>query len=199
MKVLVINGSYSKAGKTAGLVHSYLTGMASKTRGMKVKTAALRDMKFKFCDGCAACMQNDGKRLGQCHLRDDMDEFLPAMLEADHIVFASPVYFFSHTAVMMKYLERCAPLMYEGARGLVPRAKPVPGKKGVILLSTDVAHPWNILFGHTRAAKKALSLFCRAAGCSSILSLSAGAMDESPSVKEKFLRKAHALGVTAAG
>lgn len=198
MKVLVINGSYSKDGKTAALVHNFLTGMASKIRGMKVKTVALRDLKFKFCDGCSACMQNDGKRLGQCHLQDAMDEFLPAMLEADRVVFASPIYFFSHTAVMMKYLERCAPLMHESDRGIVPRAKPVPGKKGVILLSTDVAHPWNILLGHTRAAKKALSLFCTAAGCSTIVSLSAGAMDKSPSIKAKFLRKAHALGVSAA-
>lgn len=198
MKVLVINGSYSKDGATAALVRNYLTGMASKTRGMKVKTADLRDMKFKFCDGCAACMQNDGKRLGECHLQDAMNDFLSAMLEADQIVCASPVYFFSLTAVMMKYLERCAPLMYEGPRGPVPRTKPTPGKKGVILLSTDVPYPWNIVLGHTRAAKKALSLLCAAAGCSKVLSLSAGAMDSGTSVKEKFLRKAHALGVAAA-
>ncbi|MGA2091385.1 MAG: flavodoxin family protein [Endomicrobiales bacterium] len=198
MKVLVINGSYKKNGMTAALIDGFLKGLASKIKGMKVKTATLRDMKFKFCDGCSECSKKDDLKLGVCPLRDSMNEFLPAMLEADLIVFASPIYCWSETAVMKKFIERCLPLVVVGARGPVARNSTVKGKKGVILLSTGAPYPFNVIFGYTRPSKKVLSRFCTYAGCEKVLALSAGGMENNEKTKKKFISKAHALGIKAA-
>ncbi|MCX5778318.1 MAG: flavodoxin family protein [Elusimicrobia bacterium] len=198
MKVLVINGSYKKDGMTAALIDSFLKGLVTKTRGMKVKTITLRDLKFKFCDGCNECTEEDGKKLGTCPFGDAMDEVLPAMLEADRIVFASPVYCQSETAVMKKFIERCVPLLFIGPRGPQPRNKSVKGKKGAVLLSTGVSYPRNVIFGHTRHAKNALERFCKYAGCADVSSLSAGGMESSEKTKKKFMNKAHAMGVASA-
>jgi multimeric flavodoxin WrbA len=197
MKVLVINGSYKKNGMTAALIDSFLKGLVSKTRGMKVKTATLRDMKFKFCDGCNKCNKKDGKKLGLCPLRDAMDDILPAMLEADRIVFASPIYCLSQTAVMKKFLERCVPLLTMDSRPQA-RNKAVKGKKGVVLLSTGAPYPLNVIFGYTRHAKKVLTRFSKYAGCEKVFSLSAGGMENSVAAKSTFMSKAYALGIKAA-
>jgi multimeric flavodoxin WrbA len=198
MKVLVINGSYKKNGMTSALIDSFLKGLVSKTKGMKVKTATLRDMKFKFCDGCNDCTKKDDKAIGLCPMHDALDEILPAMLEADRIVFASPIYCLSETAVMKKFIERCVPFLTIGTMGPNPRNKAVKGKKGVVLLSTGAPYPFNVLFGHILPAKRILSKFCKYSGCEKVLTLSAGGMETSEKAKSKFISKAFALGVKAA-
>ena len=45
--------------------------------------------RIQPCQACHACQQNGG----MCAQRDDMDELYQKLLEADGVVFASPIYY----------------------------------------------------------------------------------------------------------
>ena len=85
-KILILNGSPRKNGKTASLVNAFTEG--AKSAGNEVKDFYLPGMNISGCMGCEACKKNDG----HCVQKDDMEEVNDAFLWADVIVFASPVY-----------------------------------------------------------------------------------------------------------
>ena len=87
MKVLVIHGSMRKNGNT-GMVE-------------------LRDKTFGDCYGCRACHNNGGT----CVQKDDMAEVLEKVKAADVIVLASPLYYFTWTGLMKRFLDRTYPLL----------------------------------------------------------------------------------------
>ncbi|MFQ5826703.1 MAG: flavodoxin family protein, partial [Dehalococcoidia bacterium] len=53
------------------------------------------------CDGCRTCSKD-----GECHIQDDMQEIYRKMLEADGIIFGSPVYFWSVSGQAKIILDR---------------------------------------------------------------------------------------------
>ena len=58
--------------------------------------------KLSGCLGCNACYRNGGA----CVQKDDMEEIRAKMLDADIIVLASPIYFYSMTAQMKTLIDR---------------------------------------------------------------------------------------------
>ena len=85
-KILILNGSPRKNGKTASLVKAFTEGAQS--AGNEVKDLYLAGMRISGCLGCEACKKNGGC----CVQQDDMREVNDAFLRADVIVFASPVF-----------------------------------------------------------------------------------------------------------
>ena len=107
MKVLGFVGSPRKNGNTDILVDTFLDGASS--AGAEVKKFFLTDHTINQCMGCyRKCILNPGFRCGT--FRDDMDLLLEEMVSSDLILFASPFYCSSYTAIMAKFLERCLPL-----------------------------------------------------------------------------------------
>ena len=80
--------------------------------GHRVETVYLRDLTMGFCRGCLACLP-DRKA---CVQRDDVNPLLPRVLEADMLVFCTPVYYYSITGQMKTLLDRLNPL-YGHLRG----------------------------------------------------------------------------------
>ncbi len=105
MKVLVITGSMRKNGNTNILAEEFLRG--AKDAGHEAEKVELRDKKFGDCLGCRACHKNGGN----CVQKDDMAEILEKMKAADVIVLASPMYYFTWTGLMKRFLDRTYPLL----------------------------------------------------------------------------------------
>ena len=105
MKVLVIHGSMRKNGNTSILADEFLRG--AKDAGHEVEKVELRDKKFGDCFGCQACLKNGGS----CVQKDDVAEILEKMKAADVIVLASPMYYFTWTGLMKRFLDRTYPVM----------------------------------------------------------------------------------------
>lgn len=100
-KVLVLSGSPRKHGNTDRLADEFIRGAAE--MGHETRKICLRDQTVHGCLGCGACQRNGGT----CIQKDDMPAIYAAIKEADVIVLASPVYFYTWTAQMKTALDRC--------------------------------------------------------------------------------------------
>lgn len=105
MKVLVIHGSMRKNGNTRILAEAFVRG--AQEAGHETEILELRDKKFGDCLGCRACHNNGGK----CVQKDDMTGILDKVRAADVIVLASPMYYFTWTGLMKRFLDRTYPLL----------------------------------------------------------------------------------------
>lgn len=99
-KILVLSASARKGGNTDLLSDEFIRG--AREAGYEVEKLYVAFMDIKGCIGCRRCQANGG----QCLQRDDMAEVYGKMLEADIIVFASPVYFYSFNTQMKAVMDR---------------------------------------------------------------------------------------------
>jgi multimeric flavodoxin WrbA/putative sterol carrier protein len=107
MKVFAVNSSPRPMGqsRTLLMLESLLKGM--RKAGADVAPVNLREKEVRFCTGCYTCWT---RTPGRCVQRDDMtQELLPAFLEADMVIFASPLYQYTVTASMKAFIERTLP------------------------------------------------------------------------------------------
>jgi multimeric flavodoxin WrbA len=145
MKVLGFVGSPRKKGNTDILVDTFLDGASA--AGATVKKFFLADYEINQCRGCyRKCILKPGYRCAT--FRDDMDMILNEMVAADLMLFASPYYCASYTAIMARFLERCLPLWeveIAGEMGTMEAFRfinaPLNGKKAVIGLVQDFKDP----------------------------------------------------------
>ena len=99
--------------------------------GASVRMVNLADLTIHPCSACDSCQTWDEVR---CDQDDDMQPLYPALIAADAIVLASPIYCFSFCAQLKLFLDR----LYAFS-GKVPQ--PLKGKRVALLLTygdTDV-------------------------------------------------------------
>lgn len=99
-KVLIIKGSPRRKGNTAILAEEFAKG--AREAENEVTEVSLIDKQIGDCMGCSACQKNGG----QCVQKDDMVEIYDQMKNADIIVFTSPVYFYTWTSLMKRFIDR---------------------------------------------------------------------------------------------
>jgi multimeric flavodoxin WrbA len=123
MKVLAINGSPHKdEGNTAMILGPFLEGM--KEEGCDVDVLFVKDLDIKPCNADMSCWFANP---GTCYQLDDMQMVLPMIMEADVIVWASPVYYSGMTGPLKNFMDRQLPLFM-----LRDKAK----RQKVVLVST---------------------------------------------------------------
>ena len=105
MKILAICGSAHR-----GNTHAALNIIKDNYPDIDFKILMLNEMNLQMCRGCYGCI---AKGPQVCPLKDDRDMIVNEMLEADGVIFASPVYVNSASALMKNFLERTG---YEGHR-----------------------------------------------------------------------------------
>lgn len=98
-KVLILSGSPRKGGNSDILCDEFMKG--AEESGNTVEKIRVAEKKIGYCRGCYAC-----KRTGICAIKDDMAEILQKMIDADVIVLASPVYFYSIDAQLKAVIDR---------------------------------------------------------------------------------------------
>ncbi len=100
MKITIITGSAHKNGTSAYLVDRFIDG--AKEAGHEVFRF---DAAFKNVHGCIGCDTCITKGNG-CVFKDDMLEINPHLIEADAIVFVSPIYYYNINAQLKVVLDR---------------------------------------------------------------------------------------------
>lgn len=98
-KVLILSGSPRKDGNSDILCNEFMRGAAES--GNEVDKIRVAEKKIGFCTGCYAC-----RNTGVCAIKDDMDEVMQKLIDADVIVLASPVYFYSIDAQLKALIDR---------------------------------------------------------------------------------------------
>lgn len=102
-KILILSATLRKDGNSEQLAQAFAQG--AREAGNQVQVLSLRDKQIAFCRGCFACAQT-----GQCVIRDDAVEIVQKMHDADVLVFATPVYYYSVCGQLKTLLDRANPL-----------------------------------------------------------------------------------------
>lgn len=98
-KVLILSGSPRKEGNSDLLCDEFAKG--AEEVGNEVEKIRVAEKNIGYCRACYAC-----KNTGKCVIADDMAEVLQKMIDADVIVLASPVYFYSIDAQLKALIDR---------------------------------------------------------------------------------------------
>ncbi len=100
-KILILNGSPRKNGNTQTLVDAFTRG--AEQAGSTVTVFNLDSMNVHPCKGCLGGGREPSH---PCVQRDDMDKIYPVYREADIIVFATPLYYWSVTGQFKTAFDR---------------------------------------------------------------------------------------------
>ena len=101
MNILILQGSPRANGNTAWMAEEYRK--AAESVGHKV---TLVDVAHKKIAGCLACEYCHGKGNGACVQKDDMQEIYPLLAEAEALVLAAPIYYFTMSAQIQASIQR---------------------------------------------------------------------------------------------
>lgn len=99
MKILGMLCSPRKGGNTEILLKESLTSASD--CGAQTELLTLRDKNIRPCDGCYSCTKT-----GKCNINDDMQEIYDKFIEADGIIFGTPVYFCTVSAQAKIIIDR---------------------------------------------------------------------------------------------
>jgi len=105
MRVLGIVFSPRKGGNTEILMKEALKG--AEAEGAETKLILTREYNIKPCDACDSC-----HKTGECHIKDDMQTLYRELLEADAIIFGTPVYFWHICAQAKIFIDRTYALTF---------------------------------------------------------------------------------------
>lgn len=100
--VLILSSSPRKDGNSDLLCQEFFKG--AREAGHSVELVRIAEKKIGYCQACYACT-----RLGKCFQQDDMNELAAKMEQADVIVLATPVYFYSMSGQLKVFIDRLVP------------------------------------------------------------------------------------------
>ena len=121
MNVLILQGSPRANGNTAWMAEEFRK--AAEADGHK---ATVIDVSHKKIAGCLACEYCHTKGDGACVQKDDMQELYPLLAEAEVLVLAAPIYYFTMSAQIQAAIQRFYAIW-----------KPSKVKKTALLLSSN--------------------------------------------------------------
>ncbi len=133
MKIIAIVGSYRRGGIVESAVDELLAAAAKD--GAEVEKIHLLDRHVEFCTNCRACTLEPGAERGRCTLADDVPAILDSIDASDAIVLASPVNFWTVTALMKRFIERTVCYAHWPWGG-GPKPRRVPHKRAVVVTAS---------------------------------------------------------------
>lgn len=101
MNILILLGSPHSNGNTAALVDAFKKGALEKGHDVNVVNVA-----HKHIGACMACSYCRTKGNGECTQQDDMQEIYPLVRNAQIIIFASPIYYFTISGQIQSAISR---------------------------------------------------------------------------------------------
>jgi len=100
VKIVAFNGSPRRKGNTSLLLEGMLRG--ARENGGQVEEIVAHEINLEYCRGCLRC-----NLMKRCAIQgDDWPDVSSKILEADVLIFASPIYFHHVTAPLKKILDR---------------------------------------------------------------------------------------------
>lgn len=103
-KVVILNGANSPNANTAVIIKAFTDGAIS--AGHNVKEYRVADMNIHDCIGCMKCQARTKDNPHICVFIDDMEPIYAELLDADVIVFASPMYWWGITGQLKTVIDR---------------------------------------------------------------------------------------------
>jgi multimeric flavodoxin WrbA len=103
--VLVLEGS-PRQGNTACVTDWVLAGMG---RGLKVERVRVCDLAVHECQECFACSKS--KKEAGCAQQDEMAELYDRIVDADLVLWTSPIFCWGITGQLKVVLDRCFALL----------------------------------------------------------------------------------------
>lgn len=98
-KVIVISTSLRAGSNSDMLAEKFIEG--AKAAGHDVVKISLIGKEIAFCKGCLACM-----KLGKCVIKDDANEIMQQVLNADVVCWATPIYYYEMCGQMKVLIDR---------------------------------------------------------------------------------------------
>jgi multimeric flavodoxin WrbA len=129
-KILVLQGSPRKKGNSNLLSNQIAEG--AQNAGAAVETIYLHGLEIAPCQACEGCQKPDAEG---CVIKDDMQTLYPKIADADALVLASPVYWFTMSAQLKLCLDRFYAFGADDYRAL-------SGKKVAVAMSYGDADPF---------------------------------------------------------
>ncbi len=127
--ILIVQGGGRPKGNTAQLVEHFIKG--AEEAGHKTELVSLLKNEVKGCLGCNAC------RYGKpCTQKDSFNEIIPKIMNADCIVFASPLYFWTVSSRIKAFIERFYCIAEEDAAPPLGRYEKYPAKDCALLMTS---------------------------------------------------------------
>ena len=102
-KVVVLSTSLRTNSNSESLAKSFVDG--AKDSGNEVKYISLKNKDIRFCIGCLAC-----QKTRHCVIKDDVADIMNSVLEADVVVWATPVYYYEMSGQMKTLIDRLNPM-----------------------------------------------------------------------------------------
>ena len=98
-KIVVISTSLRHGSNSEMLADKFIDG--AKAAGNGVEKITLGGKNISFCRGCLAC-----QKLGRCIIDDDVNELMEKVLNADVVVWATPIYYYEMSGQMKTLIDR---------------------------------------------------------------------------------------------
>lgn len=118
-KIVVITGSPRKQGNSFAMTDAFIQAAQAKGHLITRFDAAMRNVGG--CHACETCYST-GKA---CSFDDDFNTIAPAILEADAVVFTTPVYWYSIPAQIKGVIDKLFSMVVGG--------KEIAGKKCAVI------------------------------------------------------------------
>ena len=99
MKILVITGSPRKNGNSNALASEFIRGASE--AGHSVQRFDAGNARVHPCTGCNSCGMD-----GPCVFEDDFLKVREHVIDADMVVFATPMYYFGFSAQIKAVIDR---------------------------------------------------------------------------------------------
>lgn len=125
-KIVILNGSPRPKGNTAGLIEAFTEG--AEAVGNTVTTFLLDRMDIKGCKGCYGGGKDPES---PCVQKDEMEKIYPVYREADVVVLASPLYFWTISGQLRVAFDRLFAVAESDPNYQAPQ------KDGVLLMAAE--------------------------------------------------------------
>jgi len=99
-QILILKASPRERGNSATLADRLALGASE--AGAQVESIYLHGLDIRACDACDLCQEPGSS----CVIEDDMQPLYPKLAEADAIVLASPIYWFTFSAQLKLCMDR---------------------------------------------------------------------------------------------
>ena len=102
-KVVVLSTSLRNNSNSELLAKSFVEG--AKKSGNEVEYITLKNKNIRFCTGCLTC-----QKTGRCVIKDDVTDIMDSVLNADVVVWATPIYYYEMSGQMKTLIDRLNPM-----------------------------------------------------------------------------------------
>lgn len=98
-RIIVISTSLRRGSNSDRLADKFAEG--ARSAGNDVEKISLAGKNIQFCHGCMAC-----QKLGRCVIKDDVNDIMAKVANADAVVWATPIYYYEMSGQMKTLIDR---------------------------------------------------------------------------------------------